>query len=396
MVRLSEKGEHMAFANFCSNCGAKATGRFCANCGSKIGETEEKKEVTPETKGQFKNLKMTGFKYHRVGMSMGKYLMVIARPNGYDVIESENEIPWPGIDGGMLTGNVFMGMAMAMNMNMAMNMPAGVENGQKKEKDITPPDADEIYRAGGMLSFVNVSPEEGSAFFAELTEAGILSWDGFSESGNIPAGMRDGQDFFTLRVLFEDGQVLKASGSNAYPDGYNDIMKIVNKFFANHVDYSKYYPTEFPDEVPSSLFIKIGTDTPAADFYAEVEILGKERKWWTSVKDKKGVLLAPETFLVDVGIVPEETPERLQYQRFIDILKRHDMGKLNNAKPAVNDGNVNDEFDRKALSVNILYSGNRRYQLMFNAKTAEYKDFFMDVAKEILAYHEEIKDTTIL
>lgn len=380
----------MAIASFCSNCGAKAVGKFCTNCGSRIGETEEKKEAPSVDNGKYNGLKIVGFKYHRAGMSMGKYFLVVARPDGYDVVESTEEIPWPDIDGGMLIGGPFMGMAMPLNTVVRP------DNGDKKDKTVTPPTVEEINKTRGMLSLVNVSTAEGNAFFDELTEAGILSWDGFSGSGNMPMGMRDGQDSFSVRLLFEDGRTLKASGCNAYPNGYNDIVKIVNGFFANHVDYSKYYPTEFPDEIPGRMSIKIGTDSPAYDFYAEIEFSGKERKWWTTVKDKKGVLLAPETFLVDVGIVPEETPERLQCQRFIDILKRYDMGRLNNTKQAINGEEGYGAPDRRELSVSITYSDYRSYRVMFNAKTAEYKDFFMDVAKEILAYHEEIKDTTIL
>ena len=95
----------MRYANFCTKCGAKASGRFCAKCGSEIYVMDDSTDNNNASeKEKYQGLKMAGFKYHRVGMSMGKYLTVIPREKGFDVVESSNNIPWPDIDWGTLFG----------------------------------------------------------------------------------------------------------------------------------------------------------------------------------------------------------------------------------------------------------------------------------------------------
>lgn len=373
----------MKYANFCFNCGAKAIGKFCVKCGSRIAVSD----AQPETEEhEIRARKIVGLKYHRVGMSMGKYLTVLPGDFGYDVVESSNDIPWPERN---MFGGFFTGFLQSMQQ-MTGAAPGG------ETKAAAPPSEEELREAGGMMSIVRISKEEGDAFFRELTAAGILSWDGFSGITAIPPGIYDAQDQFSLSGVYEDGRIFHASGSNAYPDGYNEMMKIIGGFFRRHVDYSRYYPTEFPDEIPGYLSVKAGTDLPGYDYYAHVDITGSERKWRISVKDKKGRYAAPDTFLVDAGVMEEASGDRLPFQRFIGLLKKYDMGKLNQAGNLAKEEDSPGIADRMEISIYITYSGDRICRIGISAKDSEYGDFFRDFTKELLDCHEELKDTSIL
>ena len=53
-----------------------------------------------------------------------------------------------------------------------------------------------------------------------VTDYDLLSWDGFDESMQY---VLDGEDF-SLEVRYADGTAARAYGSNAFPDGYHEVM----------------------------------------------------------------------------------------------------------------------------------------------------------------------------
>lgn len=66
------------------------------------------------------------------------------------------------------------------------------------------------------ITGVPLDADEAQAVLALPTQADFLLWDGFHRTSR---DMLDG-DSFSLTMRFADGTSLSASGSNAYPEGY--------------------------------------------------------------------------------------------------------------------------------------------------------------------------------
>ncbi len=389
---------------FCTNCGAPVAGKFCGECGTKVETGSVEKEninfqITPPAKKSYEGLKIIGFKYHRVGMSMGKYLTAVCRDDGFDIVESSNNIPWKEID--IKAGFMGIGMMGMMSPMMGMTqMPMmGMQQLQTNTLQANTPEAataeisfpttEDIYSFGGVASIVRVSEEEAEQFFDSLRTLGIYNWDGFSASNPLPPGMHDGQDVFSLAILFEDGSVLDATGSNAYPEKYREIQDVIYKFFVKNQDYSKYYPKEFPEEQPQNLIIKIGSDSPNR-FCASVDLHNNMKRWSISLKDNQKAFISEDIFISDAGSADEELLKP-QYERFVNLLRKHDMGKLNQTMegPVVSS-------DSEEMSMAISYSEERSYRVMMNANIEQYKAFIMDFIDEVKLSYEELKSTSFI
>lgn len=395
----------MEYAKFCVYCGTPATGKYCAKCGRPIlvmenGDATVEGAVTKGTAAEiseaetlanaggitlstkYQGLKMTGFMYHRSGMAMGKYYTVIPREDGYDVVESTNPIPWPVISAGMPLLSSFTMVNMQKDAEWALKWR------DKANKPIDPPSEETVYENGGKLSCVRVSRDEGDRFFAEMREAGVLAWDNFSESFDPGPGVYDGRNSFSFCILFENGEVLRAGGSNAYPDNYSEIIGIVVKFFGEHIDYSRYYPTEFPDEHPASLFVNIGEEFDHFHPYLfRFELQRGEYNWSLYAKDKNGEILEEGAFIIEKGEAGSDDLDRL-YDTVIDLLKRYDLGKLNQVMSDEGYG----EEDTKQISIGVYYPKERSYRVMFQAKLSEYGEFIREMILTVSGFCMKLKE----
>ena len=81
--------------------------------------------------------------------------------------------------------------------------------------------------AGNRLHILPVSQAEADALAALLDAHDLWSWAGFDK---VDKRVLDGTGF-DLNIRFADGKKLIASGSNAFPKGYNEAKEAIKAFF---------------------------------------------------------------------------------------------------------------------------------------------------------------------
>lgn len=351
---------------YCRNCGAPVEGKFCSECGTKVEDVATVNDIEPTSKSEsvkgkrFEGKKIIGLKYHRSGMSMGKYLTIMPMGDGYDVIEGTKDTYWPE----MGSDNLNLGMSM-MGMAGMMGIMPGIAP--------APSNSDL-----GMESKINVSKEETEQFFEALIEAKITSWDGYSESRSLGPGVLDGDDSFDLKLMFEDKEVMKACGRNTYPDNYKTIVGLISQFFANHTDYSKYYPTTFPKEAPRSFTLSLGSNIND-DIRFSIDLTND--KLIVNVIDKIGLYF--EKGFSSVKILENGNHEE-RISKFFALLEKYDYGKLNQKMETV----MYNE-DVKPLHVYTHWTGNRSYQINIGISLTDNKAFVDDLVEEIMVYMDK-------
>lgn len=89
---------------------------------------------------------------------------------------------------------------------------------------------------------VPLDEEDAAALRALIDECGLWSWSGFSGSS---ADVLDGESF-SLSAGFEDGARLTASGSNAFPEGYQAGAAAIRAYFEGLME--KYGVPAAPDD----------------------------------------------------------------------------------------------------------------------------------------------------
>ena len=72
-----------------------------------------------------------------------------------------------------------------------------------------------------------LTDEDMASFSALVQELGLAEWDGCHK---IDRDVLDGASF-SLSVVFEDGGVIDASGSNCFPRGYSEKVSAIRDFF---------------------------------------------------------------------------------------------------------------------------------------------------------------------
>ena len=72
-----------------------------------------------------------------------------------------------------------------------------------------------------------LTDEDMASFSALMQELGLAEWNGYHI---IDRDVLDGASF-SLSVVFEDGGVIDASGSNCFPRGYSEKTSAIRDFF---------------------------------------------------------------------------------------------------------------------------------------------------------------------
>ena len=74
-----------------------------------------------------------------------------------------------------------------------------------------------------------LTDEDMASFSALMQELGLAEWNGYHKTDR---DVLDGASF-SLGVVFEDGGVIDASGSNCFPRGYSEKASAIKGFFEN-------------------------------------------------------------------------------------------------------------------------------------------------------------------
>ena len=72
-----------------------------------------------------------------------------------------------------------------------------------------------------------LTDEDMASFSVLVQELGLAEWNGYHK---IDRDVLDGASF-SLSVVFEDGGVIDASGSNCFPRGYSEKVSAIRDFF---------------------------------------------------------------------------------------------------------------------------------------------------------------------
>ena len=80
---------------------------------------------------------------------------------------------------------------------------------------------------------LSINKEVDSSYLTELEEIinsnGIYEWNGFNKSDN---SITDGRGF-ELKVVYENGETIEASGYEVFPTNYEDCQQALIEFFQN-------------------------------------------------------------------------------------------------------------------------------------------------------------------
>jgi len=174
---------------------------------------------------------ITGLKFHQTGMSMTPYYTIIPVEAGYDVMITDKEILFEAVDNKPAQPSM-SGMQGMMNGGMNMSaMQSVMGMGMFGMGVAVPATYEEL---SGSKSKITLPEEEIRPFFDALSDAGVESWNGFSKSAQPSSMMSDSGSSFSLKLLCEDGTVLKVSGANAYPDNFREVTGLLYDFFKSH------------------------------------------------------------------------------------------------------------------------------------------------------------------
>ena len=67
---------------------------------------------------------------------------------------------------------------------------------------------------------------------AIVASTNIHKWDGFKKTNSM---VMDGSGF-SLSIAFEDGSMIKASGSNSFPEGFGDAKAAIDDLFMGYLE----------------------------------------------------------------------------------------------------------------------------------------------------------------
>ena len=85
-----------------------------------------------------------------------------------------------------------------------------------------------------------LTDEDMASFSALMQELGLAEWNGYHM---IDRDVLDGASF-SLSVVFEDGGVIDASGSNCFPRGYSEKTSAIRDFFEKLIEEYGFDPND--------------------------------------------------------------------------------------------------------------------------------------------------------
>ena len=312
--------------------------------------------------------KLIGFKHASAsGMTTPEYWSIRQTGEGYAFAETGDEIFWPEIDGADILDNIDF----------------DEEKGYGYDGFSTR--GDPLAEDAPMHSLTTLSDDDMAELLGILVEHDVLSWDGYDESWEPPAGLEvtDTGGFFDLKLLFSDGTLMTAHGKDAHPESYNDAMVALQHFLEPRTDYSAYYPLKFPDVAATSLSVRFAPNlySPGSTRYS-IELTRGWKRWAIVLEDPKGALLPEGTDISEYG----DTDEELPFAQFMGIIAAHGLEQLNTSK----------EYDsagpREQLHMLIRFENGQIYTVDTNVFPEGYESFKADMVSAIAAYYDEVRE----
>lgn len=309
--------------------------------------------------------KLVGFKYSAMGMYLSPYWSIRQVDGGYACAETRGEIYWPAIDG----EDGLYGIGYDEEKGYGYEQYSSI--------------GDPLAEDGPMHSLTLLTDDDMAELQRILEEHGVLAWDGFDEAWYPPKGVEvtDTGATFDLKLLFSDGTVMKAHGVDAYPEGYNDALVAIGKFFEEHTDYSAYYPKAFPQVEANKLTVSFAPSlySSGATRYS-IELTRSWKRWIIALEDPRGTLLPAGTNISEYG----DTDDALPFERFMGIISEYGLESWNQADEIDNDG------PREVCTMRISFDNGQYYEVSTNVYPENYEAFKAAMVAEIAAYYDEV------
>ncbi|MCR5371285.1 MAG: hypothetical protein K6E83_11335 [Clostridium sp.] len=310
---------------------------------------------------------LDGLKYSRWGMRMNQNYSIRRTAEGYECAITRSEVYWPEIDG----------------EETAEYYDYDPETGYGYDHSSSLGDP---FDPSEKFSRVTVQKNEMDELCDGLVEAGVLAWDGYDGKWTPPVGMEvtDTGETFDLLLLFSDGQVLHAHGVDTEPDNFNEVWSVISDFFEGHQDYSRYYPTDFPDEPIESLTVKFYN--PYRHMHTPVWNIelhkSWENQWIITMNDPQGEFLPAGTDISEYDRLGESA--ELPIDRFYGILKKYSLGEYNQE-------DTHDPEKEEHWNVIINYENGQRFDCDTNLQPEGYEEFRREMIQAIIDTYETYK-----
>ncbi len=331
------------------------------------GNMQEPTDTGADMNGS--DLSLTGLRFTAWGMMMQPSYSIREVPEGFECAITGDEIYWPAMDGDDL------------EEDYEINEERGYAWDSFSGPDPLGPDA-------GTHSAVTVGDSEMQELFDKLMAENILEWDGYDEIWEAPEGMEvtDTGETFNLDLLFSDGKHLKAHGIDTFPENYGAVVKVIYDFFEEHQDYSQYYPTDFPEEAPTTLIVKFYDPHhfgKVPNYQIELhKSWGNE--WIIRFTDPEGEFMTKGSDISKYGYVKDGV---LPLEQFQDILKKYDLGSWNQREDHESGGP--DEY----WEITAYYENGQTYYVSTNYRPDNYDDFRNEMITAIRDYYNEVAET---
>ena len=85
---------------------------------------------------------------------------------------------------------------------------------------------------GNLMYSVPADEELMQALSAVIADKNMRKWNGFKKTNSM---VLDGSGF-SLSIAFEDGSMIKASGSNSFPEGFGDAKAAIDELFEKYLE----------------------------------------------------------------------------------------------------------------------------------------------------------------
>ena len=293
---------------------------------------------------------LIGLKFHHATMAMEPYYTIRQDGDGFVCSVTTSEVTWPEIDGED---------AWAFGMD--------------------DPDYDPYADFGASVAPASV--DEMAQLQQALEDAGVLAWNGYSMSYTPGEGVYDMDDWFQLKLLYSDGSVLEAHGSNRKPDGYSQVVDVLFAFFAAHEDRSASYPGKFPDAQPTKLVIDLGSPYGNGSRW-RIELNASRKQWSVSLQDPFGTVLPKGTDVGDYGYV--DSADELPFDQFMGILRAHDV-ESHNLESGWDGGG-------EGCHISIYFDNGQAFSMDTNKLPEDYEALREECAQAMADYYETVRD----